>query len=65
MKKNKSDLAHAYLQLLDAIQPATEKACAARRSLVTASEESPLTVTAELGLLREWYQGSKHLIGSD
>ena len=45
------------------IKPATADACAAREILQ--KEPRVLTVTGELGLLRRWYEGSKHLIGSD
>ncbi len=68
MRHSKSDLVHFYLSLLDACAPASADASAARN--IINSHASPgsrikLTVTQELGLLRRWYEGTKHLIGSD
>ncbi len=63
MKRSKADVVSAYLQLMDSIKPATGDACTAREILQ--KEPKVLTLTGELGLLRRWYEGSKHLIGSD
>ncbi len=63
MKRSKADVVSAYLQLMDSIKPASADACAAREILQ--KEPKVLTVVGELGLLRRWYEGSKHLIGSD
>ena len=63
MKRSKADVVSAYLQLLDSIKPATADACTAREILQ--KEPKLLTVVQELGLLRRWFEGSKHLIGSD
>ena len=65
MRRSKSQLAHDYIHLLDMIQPATDKASDARRKLVEANDGTALTATAELGYLRAWYEGTKHLIGTD
>jgi len=64
MKRNKADLVHAYLQLLDACAPANADACEAR-DILQQTESRLLTPIQELGLLRRWYDGTKHLIGSD
>ncbi len=64
MKRSKADLVHAYLQLLDACAPARPDACAAR-DILRKTESKLLTPSQELGLLRRWYEGTKHLIGSD
>lgn len=64
MKRSKPDLVNAYLQILDSTKPATADAAAAR-SILEKTEPKLLTVTQELGLLRRWYAGSKHLVGSD
>lgn len=63
MKRSKADLVHFYLSLLDACAPANADACAARDILQR--DAKLLTVTQELGYLRRWYEGTKHLIGSD
>jgi hypothetical protein len=65
MRKSKSELVHDYIRLLDMIQPANDKASEARRKLVESNDGTTLTATAELGLLRAWYDGSKHLVGTD
>jgi hypothetical protein len=49
---------------MDSIKPATADANLAR-NILDKTEPKLLTVTGELGLLRRWYAGSKHLIGSD
>lgn len=64
MKRSKADLVHAYLALLDACAPARPDACAAR-DILQKTEAKLLTPIQELGLLRRWYEGTKHLIGSD
>lgn len=64
MKRSKADLVHAYLSILDACAPATPNACEAREVL-RKTEAKLLTPIQELGLLRRWYEGTKHLIGSD
>ena len=64
MKRSKADLVHAYLQLLDACAPASPDARDAR-DILQKTEAKLLTPIQELGLLRRWFEGSKHLIGSD
>ena len=64
MRRAKPDLVHAYLQMLDDCAPATADATEAR-TILQKTESKLLTVTDELGLLRRWYAGTKHLIGSD
>ncbi len=64
MKRSKADVVSAYLQLMDSIKPASADACSAR-NILDKTEPKLLTVTHELGLLRRWYEGSKHLVGSD
>lgn len=64
MKRSKADVVSAYLQLLDSIKPATKDATDARE-ILRKTEATLLTVPGELGLLRRWYEGSKHLIGGN
>jgi hypothetical protein len=64
MKRSKADLVHAYLQLLDACAPASPDARDAR-DILQKTEAKLLTPIQELGLLRRWFEGTKHLIGSD
>lgn len=64
MKRSKADLVNAYLQTLDSIQPASPDACEAR-GILQKTEQRLLTPSQELGLLRRWYVGTHHLIGSD
>lgn len=67
MRYGKRDLVHFYLSLLDGVGPASADASAARIVLRKSAEAGgvKLSVVEELGLLRRWYEGSKHLIGSD
>lgn len=64
MKRGKADLVNTYLSMLDACAPATSDACQAR-DILRKTEAKLLTPIQELGLLRRWYEGTKHLIGSD
>jgi hypothetical protein len=64
MRRTKPDLVHAYIQMLDDCAPASPDATEAR-TILQKTESKLLTVTQELGLLRRWYEGTKHLIGSD
>lgn len=64
LKRSKPDLVHTYLSMLDACAPASPDACAAR-DVLEQTETKLLTPTQELGYLRRWYEGTKHLIGGD
>jgi len=64
MKRSKADLVNTYLSMLDACAPATRDACQAR-DILRKTEAKLLTPIQELGLLRRWYKGTEHLIGSD
>ena len=64
MRKAKPELVNAYLYFLDMTKPATPDACQAR-DVLQKTETKLLTPMQELGLLRRWYEGTKHLIGSD
>jgi hypothetical protein len=65
MRLPKRDLVRAYISLLDMVSPASPDASTARTILQHPDSKKLLTATQELGLLRRWFDGSKHLIGCD